>query len=204
MVTLATCCFVTFVDALVPISGKTCCSKIISLNMVGGGGGGGGGSVTARNGLSYEDVEVGTGRRVNKGDAILVYYEGTFRQPSGKKTVFDATEPGEPLEFVVGKGQLIPGMDLGIIGDMSLEIEPMKIGGDRKLKIPSALAYGNNQVGPIPPNQDLEFQISVINAQPATALSQSVKIKGIAAFLGTMGFFAVLGLFIAQNYQSWF
>lgn len=157
---------------------------------------------TARNGLSWEDVEVGTGRRVNAGDAILCYYEGTFKTGSGpfaKTVTFDSTDPGEPIELVVGKGQVIPGWDLGILGDLSLEIPPMTIGGDRKLKIPPALAYGSDGVGPIPPNQELEFQIEIVNAQATGGVSAGTQMKGFAglfAFLATM---ALVGFVILQN-----
>jgi FKBP-type peptidyl-prolyl cis-trans isomerase len=163
----------------------------------------------ARNGLQYEDIEIGTGRRVLPGDAVLCYYVGTYQQQAkaglSKKTVtFDETEPGEPAEFVIGKGQVIPGWDLGIGGDLSLEIPPMKIGGDRKLVVPAALAYGDRQVGPIPANQDLEFQIMIINAQPTGGVSTSTQIKGFAGLLSVLSLFAVLGLYIAQNYNNWF
>ena len=158
---------------------------------------------SARNGLQWEDKEVGTGRRVNKGDAVLCYYKGSY-QKGFKPITFDETEPGEPVEFLVGRGQMIPGCDIGIVGSTSLEIDPMKIGGERNLKIPAALAYGSQQVGPIPANTDLEFEIVVVNAQPSSGIDSSTKLKGFAALFGTLGFFAVLGLFIAQNYNSWF
>lgn len=161
----------------------------------------------ARNGLQYEDVEIGTGRRVLPGDAVLCYYVGTYQQQKGlskKSVTFDETEPGEPAEFVVGKGQVIPGWDIGILGNPSLDIPPMKIGGDRKLVVPAGLAYGDREVGPIPANQDLEFQIMIVNAQPTGGVSAETQIKGIAGLVGVLSFFAVLGLFISQNYNSWF
>ncbi|KAG7337128.1 peptidyl-prolyl cis-trans isomerase [Nitzschia inconspicua] len=178
----------------------------------------------ARNGLQYEDIEIGTGRRILPGDAVLCYYVGTYQPKNGRSgstnnnglwspkkssstaavVTFDETEPGEPAEFVVGKGQVIPGWELGILGDLSLEIPPMKIGGDRKLVVPAALAYGDRSVGPIPPNQDLEFQIMILNAQPTGGVSTETQLKGIAGLIGFLSFFAVLGLFIAQHYNDWF
>jgi FKBP-type peptidyl-prolyl cis-trans isomerase len=172
------------------------------------------GSIVARNGLQYEDVEIGTGRRVLPGDAILCYYVGTLQQQQQQKQAdgrtimktitFDETSPGEPIEVVVGKGQVIKGWDLAILGDRSLEIPPMKIGGDRKVLIPAALAYGNQQVGPIPANQDLEFQIMIINAQPTGGVSTETQIKGIAGLVSFLSIFALLGVVIAQNYNNWF
>jgi FKBP-type peptidyl-prolyl cis-trans isomerase FkpA len=145
----------------------------------------------ARNGLRYEDIEVGTGRRVNKGDTILCYYSGSYKKKSGggpfamdEKVVFDETKPGEPVEFLVGQGQLIPGMDMGIPGSIDFDIPPMNIGGDRRLIVPSALAYGAAGVGSsIPPNQDLEFQIAVLSAEARRGVSMEYRLKGYAAVL---------------------
>jgi hypothetical protein len=163
---------------------------------------------TARNGLTYEDVEIGTGRRVNKGDTILCYYEGSYETGgpllSKKSVTFDATAAGEPVEFLVGKGQLITGMDIGICGDLSLEIPPMNIGGDRRLKIPSELAYGEQGAGGsggIPPNQDLMFQIDILNAQTTKGGSISDETK-LLAYAGTaiaaVGV-AGIGIFVINN-----
>ena len=87
--------------------------------------------VTARNGLIYEDIEIGTGRNIFPGDSILCYYEGAYYGekkggdsktglpffsglPGGtKKIIFDATDPGEPAEIVIGVGGVIPGWEIG-------------------------------------------------------------------------------------------
>ena len=140
---------------------------------------------------------------IKPGDAILCYYEGSF-QRAGKKFVFDATEDGEPFEVVVGKGEVIDGWDLGVLGSQGLEIEPMRIGGDRKLKIPSALAYGPVGAGGgiIPPDQDLEFQIEIVNAQKTGGVSSDVMTKGLLGFAGFVGFFALVGLVIVDNIDN--
>jgi FKBP-type peptidyl-prolyl cis-trans isomerase len=157
----------------------------------------------ARNGLQYEDIEIGTGRRVFPGDAVLCYYVGTYNKGLGQTVTFDETQPGEPAEFVVGKGMVIPGWDLGICGSIDYEIPPMKIGGDRKLVVPSSLAYGESGAGPIPANQDLTFQIFVVNAQPTGGVDAEVKVKGIAALIGVVSTIAVIALFVAQNIDQW-
>lgn len=142
---------------------------------------------TARNGLGYEDVTIGTGRRVFSGDTVELYYTGSFTKGTGpfaQPVVFDKTQEGEPFQFVVGKGELIEGCDLGILGDLSLEIPAMNIGGERKLKIPASLAYGAERVGPIPANQDLEFRIEVLSAEEQEGLSLSYQLKGYGIALG--------------------
>jgi len=64
---------------------------------------------------------------------------------------------GEPLEFTVGVGQVIPGWDRGLIG--------MKVGEQRKLTIPAYLAYGSNSLDGIPPNSDLYFEVELVHAE---------------------------------------
>ena len=170
----------------------------------------------ARNGLIYEDVEIGTGRRILPGDAVLCYYVGSYdasdsgeasnplagfvNQARSSKVVFDETPVGEPFEFAVGKGQVIPGWDMGIMGSVDLGIPPMNIGGDRKLLIPSELAYGTEGAGPIPPNQDLEFQIEVINAQQVGGVSLGFRLKGYAIALGFAATVLSIGWFLLHAF----
>jgi FKBP-type peptidyl-prolyl cis-trans isomerase FkpA len=174
--------------------------------------------IVARNGLAYEDVEIGTGRNVFAGDSVLCYYVGTYEQGAagdaggdnpffaafskGAKTItFDETEPGDPAEVVVGRGQVIKGWDIGICGDQSLEIPPMKIGGDRKLIIPAELAYGERGAGDvIPPNTMLQFQVAIVNAERTDpGVSGSTKLKGFAALVGFLSFMLLSLFVVSQN-----
>ena len=159
----------------------------------------------ASNGLIWEDLSPGQGRRVLPGDSVVCYYSGSFETASGggpfgvgsktTTTVFDQTKEGEPFKFVVGKGQVIKGWDLGILGGLDGEILPMSVGGVRRLYIPSGLAYGPNSVGPIPANQDLTFDLEVLYAQKESDISTEKRLGGYAAALAIP---AVL-LFIAFN-----
>jgi len=170
-------------------------------------------AIVARNGLQYEDIEIGTGRNVFKGDSVLCYYVGTYEKTEtggdifskfkkgGNTVTFDETQPGDPAEVVVGMGQVIQGWDIGICGDATLDIPPMKIGGDRKLVIPASLAYGEGGAGDgvIPPNMDLEFQIAIVNSERKDpGVSGSTKLK---AFGGLVGFlvFMLLSLFVVSQ-----
>jgi FKBP-type peptidyl-prolyl cis-trans isomerase 2 len=67
---------------------------------------------------------------VKNGDTIQVHYKGTLTDG----TLFDSSEGGEPLEFKVGGGMVIPGFDKGVMG--------MAIGEKRTINIPCAEAYG--------------------------------------------------------------
>ena len=68
---------------------------------------------------------------IKKGDKIKIEYTGTLDDG----TVFDASERhGKPLEFEVGSGQIIKGLDEGMIG--------MEKGQEKEIKVPADQAYG--------------------------------------------------------------
>lgn len=108
--------------------------------------------VVSENGLSMQDVKVGTGPEAKPGMVVTVNYIGTLQ--NGQK--FDSSfDHGEPFSFVLGGGQVIAGWDQGLVG--------MKVGGTRKLIIPADLAYGSRAVGPIPPNSVLLFTVDLLS-----------------------------------------
>ncbi len=101
--------------------------------------------------MIVNDVVVGTGSEVKKGDSVSVHYAGTLQ--TGEE--FDNSKKrGEPFSFTVGEGRVIKGWDEGLIG--------MKVGGQRILVIPADMAYGANAVGPIPANSTLIFSIELV------------------------------------------
>jgi FKBP-type peptidyl-prolyl cis-trans isomerase len=104
--------------------------------------------------LEIEDVVVGTGREAKTGDTVHVKYTGTLM--NGKK--FDSTDDhgGEPMQVVIGHGDVIKGWDQGLPG--------MKVGGKRRLKIPADLGYGaSGQGDTIPPNAGLIFDVELVS-----------------------------------------
>lgn len=102
--------------------------------------------------LSGQDLKVGTSSAfVEQGDNIAVHYTGMFLD--GKK--FDSSYGKNPLTFVVGQASVIKGFQQGTLG--------MKIGGIRRIFIPSDLAYGSEgKKGIIPPNTPLAFDIELL------------------------------------------
>jgi len=112
-------------------------------------------TIKTASGLKYTDVKVGTGASPVKGKQVKVHYTGTLE--NGKK--FDSSyDRREPIVFVFGVGQVIPGWDEGLAG--------MKVGGKRKLIIPSKLGYGVAGSPPdIPPNATLLFDVELIDVQ---------------------------------------
>jgi peptidylprolyl isomerase/FKBP-type peptidyl-prolyl cis-trans isomerase FkpA len=103
--------------------------------------------------LIIEDEVVGTGAEAKAGDNVTVHYVGTLTDG----TMFDASRNhgDQGFTFTLGAGQVIKGWDQGVAG--------MKVGGKRKLTIPSDLAYGNRAVGNvIPANSTLVFEVELI------------------------------------------
>ena len=107
------------------------------------------------NGLVVQDIVVGSGKTAENGDTLNAHYIGKLENG----TVFDESYGrGQPLQFVLGSGQLIKGWELGLVG--------MKEGGKRKLVIPSELGYGAKGAGGvIPPNATLLFEIELVSVQ---------------------------------------
>lgn len=101
--------------------------------------------------FKIEDITQGTGADVKDGDTVSVNYLGTLIDG----TKFDSSYDREtPFEFTVGAGQVIEGWDKGLVG--------MKVGGKRKLSIPSSMGYGASGAGSIPPNAGLIFEIELL------------------------------------------
>ncbi len=101
--------------------------------------------------LLIVDLQEGTGAEAKSGDTIRAHYTGTLLDG----TVFDSSRTrGEPFEFTLGAGQVIQGWDDGIVG--------MKVGGQRRLTIPPEMGYGDRQVGTIPANSTLVFDVELV------------------------------------------
>jgi peptidylprolyl isomerase len=104
--------------------------------------------------LVIDDIVVGDGDEATKGRKVSVHYVGVAFS-TGKE--FDASwNRGQPFEFKLGKGQVIPGWDAGVEG--------MKVGGRRRLTIPSAMAYGARGAGGgvIEPHEPLVFVVDLL------------------------------------------
>jgi len=107
---------------------------------------------TTASGLQYEDTNVGDGAEAKSGDTVSVHYTGWLDDG----TKFDSSKDrNQPFSFTLGAGMVIKGWDEGVAG--------MKIGGTRKLTIPSELGYGERGAGGvIPPFATLTFEVELL------------------------------------------
>uniref|UniRef100_A0A1J3JWA2 peptidylprolyl isomerase n=2 Tax=Noccaea caerulescens TaxID=107243 RepID=A0A1J3JWA2_NOCCA len=111
--------------------------------------------VTTESGLQYKDIKVGTGPSPPVGYQVAANYVAMV--PSGQ--IFDSSlEKGLPYLFRVGSGQVIKGLDEGILS--------MRAGGKRRLYIPGPLAFPKGLVSApgrprVAPNSPVVFDVSL-------------------------------------------
>jgi peptidylprolyl isomerase len=103
--------------------------------------------------LEEKEIVEGSGAEAKAGDKVTVQYVGVGYD---SREEFDASwDRGEPLSFMLGAGEVIPGWDQGVAG--------MKVGGRRELTIPANLAYGPTGSPPvIGPNETLVFVVDLV------------------------------------------
>ena len=105
--------------------------------------------------LIIQDEIVGTGAVAVAGKSVTVNYVGTLTDG----TKFDSSyDRNQPFIFNLGAGEVIAGWDQGVAG--------MKVGGKRKLTIPSSLAYGPQGIpGSIPGGATLIFEVELLKVE---------------------------------------
>ncbi len=108
----------------------------------------------AESGVLYQITKEGSGAPVTPGQNLTMKYKGSLLNG----TVFDDSDMHAPLQFQVGRGQLIPGFD-----SQALE---MKKGEKRTIAIPPELGYGSRGVpGVIPANSWLVFELELLDVK---------------------------------------
>lgn len=106
-----------------------------------------------KSGLQYKVLEEGTGRSPKASDEVLVHYTGKLIDG----TVFDSSvQRGEPISFPLN----------GVIAGWTEGLQLMKEGARYMLYIPSELAYGDGENGPIPGGSTLIFEVQLLKVNP--------------------------------------
>ena len=106
-------------------------------------------------GLRYKMIQKGDGKQAEAGKTVSVHYEGSLE--NGK--VFDSSYPRKkPIEFPLGRGNVIKGWDEGIA--------LLRVGDKARFVIPSDLGYGSRGAGGvIPPNATLIFDVELMDVK---------------------------------------
>jgi len=109
---------------------------------------------TTASGLQYEVVSEGTGIKPLAVDSVTVNYKGTLIDG----TEFDNSySRGEPITFPLNR----------VIAGWTEGLQLMSVGSKYKLFIPSTLAYGSNDQGPIPGGSTLIFEVELLDVKKA-------------------------------------
>jgi FKBP-type peptidyl-prolyl cis-trans isomerase FkpA len=109
---------------------------------------------------SQKDLQLGTGADAVSGKTLTANYTGWLydsAKTDQKGLQFETSVGGSPLTFTLGAGQVIQGIEQGVAG--------MKVGGVRRIVIPSSLGYGGVRNGPIPAFSTIVFEVDLIDAQ---------------------------------------
>lgn len=113
-------------------------------------------ATTTESGLRYVITQPGTGPNAAAGDQVTVHYH--LKSFDGA-TIQNSQDAGQPFDFTLGVGQVIPGWDEGITY--------INKGGKATLYIPSPLAYGSRPRPGIPANSILVFDVEVVDINAA-------------------------------------
>jgi FKBP-type peptidyl-prolyl cis-trans isomerase len=107
------------------------------------------GVVTTASGLQYKVLTAGSGAKPTSASTVKIHYTGSLIDG----TVFDSSiKRGEPAEFPLG----------GVIPGFAEALSMMSVGAKYMVYMPSELAYGMQQAGPIPPGSVLVFEIELL------------------------------------------
>ena len=140
--------------------------------------------------FTITDLIVGTGDPTANGDFLtleftLWLYDDT--QPDNKGQQIQTTV-GNPTTYVLGSGLAIVGFEQGLVG--------MRTGGERRLIVPPALAFGAFGSGAVPPNASVVFDVRLVRLDPVPPLTITDLVVGAGAE-------ATTGATVSVEYVGW-
>lgn len=112
-------------------------------------------SWTTESGLRVKEIVEGEGATPLKGDVVSIHYTASY---VGGNEFDDTRRRGAPMKFVMGRGQLLPGLEEGVAS--------MRKGGRLILTLPPELAYGKEGRPPVvPPDQWVKFDVELVDIE---------------------------------------
>lgn len=108
--------------------------------------------ITHRSGVRFQDIIIGSGKKVQHGHKVAVQY--VLRLENEK--IVDRADRKRPFKFRLGTGEVVKGFDIGLMG--------MREGGERHVIVPAESGYGDSAVPGIPKGSTLYFDITVLKA----------------------------------------
>jgi len=117
------------------------------------------GIIATDSGFKYKDLLIGTGAIAEVGKVAVVHLTGWLDDNGQKgKEFISSHDRGKPVSFKLGTEKVMQGWNLGVAG--------MKVGGKRRLMIPSELGYGAKRAAEVvPPNTDLIFEVELLEVK---------------------------------------
>lgn len=103
-----------------------------------------------KSGLEYIDDVVGKGPMPKSGQRVAISYTAAV----GNKRI-ESTSPAAPFEFVLGANQAMKGLEEGV--------STMKVGGKRRILVPPDLGYGSVEVGSVPANSIIIYDVELLS-----------------------------------------
>jgi FKBP-type peptidyl-prolyl cis-trans isomerase len=117
------------------------------------------GLIVLESGLKYEDLVVGSGAEAEVGKIAVIHLKGWLGGNGQTGAEFiDSKERGKPVSFKIGTSDVMKAWNEGVPG--------MRVGGKRRLMVPSHLGYGPKGVGEhVPPNADLIIDVELLEVR---------------------------------------
>ncbi|KAK5890798.1 hypothetical protein CesoFtcFv8_014284 [Champsocephalus esox] len=110
-------------------------------------------------------------QKSKRGDLINVHYDGFLAKDGSQFYCSRSDKTGHPQWFVLGVGQVIKGLDLGM--------EDMCPGEKRKITVPPGLAFGEKGKDPVPPNATVVFEVEVYSVSRGPRSMEAFKMMDL-------------------------
>lgn len=117
------------------------------------------GVIVMESGLKYEELVVGSGPEADVGNTAVIHLKGWLDDNGSKGAEFiDSKDRGKPVAFKIGTSHVMKAWNEGVPG--------MRVGGKRRLLVPSHLGYGPEGAGEqVPPNADLIIEVELLEVR---------------------------------------